>query len=155
MKKFKFKFNTVLKVRKTREREFLRHLARTQRVHQECIQKKQDLINELNQAWKRRETFAQTSETITRFHLEESYIQGAKRRIVQSEAAIQRAAKAVQKALQVYLLAKRESKAIELLLEQAKAEHQKAVLKFEDRNLDDFVIMRTSRSNEGYEIESE
>jgi flagellar export protein FliJ len=153
MKKFNFKFDAVLQVRKIREREFLRQLSRTQRAHQEELRKKAQLVLQLENSLGRRENLGSVSEDISSFHLEDNFIIGTKQRITQADNSILRASKAVERALQTYLLAKRQSKVIETLLEKAQQEHRRALRKKEEKELDEMIIMRTRLSKEAYEID--
>ncbi|MEO5970856.1 MAG: flagellar FliJ family protein [Bdellovibrionia bacterium] len=154
MKKFNFRFQTVLQVRKIREREFLRQLSRTQRAHQEELNKKSQLVLQLEKAFGRRENLGSVNEDIVSFYLEDNFVLGTKQRILQSEKAILRASKAVERALQTYLLAKRQSKIIETLLEKAQKEYRQAFRKNEEKEMDEMLVMRTRLTKEGFEIDS-
>jgi flagellar export protein FliJ len=154
MKKFNFKFQSVLQVRKIREREFLRQLSRTQRAHQGELTKKSQLVVQLEKALERREKLGTVNEDVASFYLEDSFVIGTKQRIIQTDRMIQRSAKAVERALQTYLLAKGQSKIIEKLLEKSKEEYRKAFRKKEEKDLDELVIMRNRLNKEGYEIDS-
>lgn len=154
MNKFDFKFQAVLQVRKIREREFLRQLARTQKAYQEELRKKSQLNLQLEKSFERRENLGSMNEDVASFHLEDNFVIGTKQKIVQADRAIARATKAQERALQVYLLAKGQSKIIETLLERAKEEHRRALRKKEERDLDELGIMRNRLTKEGYEIDS-
>jgi flagellar export protein FliJ len=154
MKKFNFQFQTVLRVRKIQEMEFLRQLARTQRAHQEELIKRSQLDVLLEKSLKRRENLGQTDEDVASFYLEDNFIIGTKQKIIQADRDILRASKAVARALQVYVSAKRQSKVIETLLERAQTEHRRMLKKKEEKDLDELVVIRNRLSKDGYEIDS-
>ena len=154
MKKFNFRFQSVLQVRKIREREFLRHLSRTQKTHQAELSKKSELVRLLDQSFANREILGTKNEHVVSFYLEDSFIIGTKQRIIQADQAIARASKAVDRALQTYLVAKGQSKVIEKLLEKAKKEYRTELRKKEEKELDESTIMRSRLTKEGYEIDS-
>ena len=154
MKKFNFKFQAVLQVRQIREREFLRQLSRTQRAQQIELNKKSQLVLQLAKSLERRENLGAVKEDVSSFYLEDNFVIGTKQKIIQAESAILRASKAVERALQTYLLAKRQSKIIETLLENAQKEHRRALRKKEEKELDELIIMRNRFAKEGYEIDS-
>lgn len=154
MKKFTFKFQAVLQIRKIREQEFLKQLSRTQRAHQEELSKKAQLGVQLNRSLERRQNLGKTAEDIASFHLEDNFIIGTKQKLIQADNSILRASKAVERALQTYLIAKRQYKIMETLLEKAQEEHRRAKRRKEEKDLDELIIMRTRLSQEGDEIDS-
>jgi flagellar export protein FliJ len=147
MKRFKFQFAAVLKIRKTREEESLRVLAQTQRQHQQELQRKSKLVSELNDALIRRESLGIEAIGIDAFQLEESFIVGTKQRIVQQDQALVRASRNVEKALRVYLTARRQTRAIEILREKQFLEFKKSLAKQEQKDLDDLSVMRARLRN--------
>jgi flagellar FliJ protein len=142
MKRFKFQFAAVLKIRKMREEETMRALAQTQRVFQEEQQRKSKLVSELNDALIRRESLGIEAIGIDAFQLEEYFIVGTKQRIIQQDQAVVRASRNVEKALRTYLQARRQTKAIEVLHEKQFQEFKKARAKQEQKDLDDLSVMR-------------
>ena len=154
MNKFDFKFQAVLQVRKIREREFLRQLARTQKAYQEELRKKSQLNLQLEKSFERRENLGSMNEDVASFHLEDNFVIGTKQKIAQADSAITRATKAQERALQTYLIAKGQSKIIETLLKKAKEEHRRALRRKEEKALDELIMMRNRLTKEGYEIDS-
>jgi len=154
MKKFNFRFQAVLQVRKIREREFLRQLSRTQRAYQDELQKKSILMLQLENSLKRRENLGTKKEDVSAFYLEDNFVIGTKQKIIQADNAVLRSNKSMDRALQIYLLAKRQSKIIETLLENAQKEYRKAVRKKEEKDLDELIIMRNRIREGGYETDS-
>lgn len=142
MKKFKFKFEVVLEVRRNRENEALRNLADAQREHQTEIRKKNDLELALKQSLERRELLGKTPAQIQSFQAEQDFIDGNKRRIIQAEYAIYRAAKKVEKVMRFYLQAKRQTRVMETLYEQEYQKYRIELAKKEQKELDDLMVMR-------------
>ena len=142
MKKFKFQFATVLKIRQTREEEALRSLADAQRVYQAELARKSKLISTLSDALVRREGLGVVSIGIDAFQLEQFFIVGTKQRIIQQDQALVRASRGVEKALRAYLHARRQTRMIELLREKQIKEFKKALEKKEQKELDELSVMR-------------
>ena len=143
MKKFRFQFETLEKVRKARESEALRVLSEAQALHARAISHKQELIDGLQMGLRRREALATNgSTTVQAFVIETDFIQGQKQRIVQADQAILRAKRQVEKALRNYLFARRQTRMIEMLREKAWAEYKIARRKQEQKESDDMTIMR-------------
>src|SRR4051812_45012657 len=117
MAKFIFRFETVLKVRKSREDETMRALGVAQRAHQANLSRKGELFAELERSLIRRENLAERPTSIEAFLLEQSHIDGTKQRIVQCEQAIMRSNKAVEKALRAFIAARKQTRMMETLKE--------------------------------------
>ena len=151
MRKFRFKFATVLKLRKTREEDALRALGAAQRAYQAELDKKAQLKKDLEDALVRRENLGAGSDSIgiLPFQLEEDFIRGTKQRIVHADRDIVRAGRAVEKALRVFLFARRQTRMMEMLYDKAHQEWRKAEAKREQKQLDDLTIMR-ERFRENY-----
>jgi len=143
-KKFRFRFETVEKVRKMREDESLRLLAQAQTVYQEALDKRAQLGERLRLSLERREGLGGSESPLvtTPFQLENEFIAGTKQRMIQAEHGIQRARRGVEKALRAYLHARRQTKIIESLREKDFAEYRKAMAKREQKDLDDLYVMR-------------
>ena len=142
MPKFRFRLESVLKLRKTREDEAMRALGAAQRAYQACLARKAELLSELEASLLRRERLGERSIGIDVFHLEQNFINGTKQRITQSDHMIFRAGKMVEKALRAYLNARKQSRMLETLKDKDYAAYRKAQAKIEARWLDDLTIMR-------------
>jgi flagellar FliJ protein len=142
MRRFEFKFAAVLKQRKTLEEHALRALGAAQRVHRAEVERKEGLVSELEAALVRRESLGIEPVGPAAFRLEQDFITGTKQRIIQADQAILRATRGVEKALRAYLHAKKQCRMIEVLKEKAYADYRKARTKFEQRQQDDFAVMR-------------
>ena len=142
MKKFRFKLATVLDLRKKREEEFLRALGTAQSAYQRELSKKQALLKNLEDSLLRRESLGNEPIDINPFRLEQDYIIGTKQRILRADQQIVKASRAVEKALRAYLMARRQTRAMETLYEKDFAEFKKARQKYEQKEMDDLMIMR-------------
>lgn len=149
MKKFRFKFETLERVRKGKENESLRALAKAQLLHQDCLNAKQKLLTALSESLGRREQLGSQPIGMVAFQLESEYISGTKHRIGHADQAIFRAKKGVEKALRAYLMARRQTRAIEILREKAFSEYKKERMKYEQKQLDDLYVMRARLNQEG------
>lgn len=143
MKKFKFKFASVLHVRKIREEDALRELGLKQRKYQAEIENKARLMAELRDALQRRERLGAEAVEISAFHIEQKFIDGTKARIIRADQAIFRASKAVEKALRAYLTAKRQTRVIETLYDKEYAQFRRDMARIEQKKLDDLMVMRS------------
>jgi flagellar biosynthesis chaperone FliJ len=121
MRRFRFRFESVEKLKQAREREALRLLGEAQRGLERAKEHQAALYRRLTEALKSRES---TSEKLASAQSESvsallqsmgAFISGQKVRIAQAEHAILRERRKVEKALRIYLLAKRQLKVIETL----------------------------------------
>jgi flagellar export protein FliJ len=142
MKKFRFQFDAVLKVRKGRENDALAALGAAQRTYQLELARKQELQDRLSGSLARREGLGSEATTVLAFQLEQAFINGTKQRIIQSDQAILRASRGVERALRAYLAARRQTRMIEMLEEKAFAEYRKEASRKERRDLDELMVMR-------------
>ncbi len=157
-RKFKFRLEAVERVRRAKEQETLRALAYAQARYQETLQIKQRLMEDTEAALARREALASTAQPVLAYQLENEFITGNKQRILQSDQAITRARKFVEKALREVIAAKRALKGIELLREKAFLEFKTALRKKEQKDLEEIYTSRhlhASGLNEVSENESE
>ncbi|MCM2324311.1 MAG: flagellar export protein FliJ [Oligoflexia bacterium] len=153
MKRFRFKLETVLKQRKTKEEDALRVLGAAQRAYQEQLNRKAALQAELSTAHRRRESLGIEPVGAVAFKLEDDFIVGTKQRIVHAEQAIFRASKVVARALRAYLEARKATRTLELLREKEYAEYRKARAKWEQKQLDDLTVMRAHLNNSWKNLE--
>jgi flagellar export protein FliJ len=142
MKKFRFQFETLEKVRRTREGEALRFLGEAQAKLAEAVARKQELEASRELGLIRREQLGKTATSPTAFLLETDFITGQKYRIIQSDVSIQRAKRGVEKALRNYLQAKRQTRVIEMLREKQFTEYKVQRSKYEQKQMDDLTTMR-------------
>ena len=144
MRKFRFRFAAVERVRKIREDEALRALGVAQRAVQQAMERRQHLENELGSAMLRRERLGSESAVpASLFAIETDFINGHRQRLVWQDQVITRTKRGVEKALRAYLLTRRQTRIIERLKERDLEEFRKERGKKEQKNLDDLTSMRS------------
>lgn len=148
MRRFRFRFESVEKYRKNIENDALRALAETQRALQAKKQHKDSLFRALGDALARRETLASQSVSCAHFQIEDDFIAGTKVRIVQADQAIKKAMKVVERAMQAYLHARRQTRMMEVLREKELEKFKLELAKQEQKRLDDLYIMRAAMAKE-------
>ncbi len=148
MAKFKFHLEAVEKVRTQKEQKMLEELSLCQRVYQEKIRVKRDLLT------KKQDTFASKNELVSRdssineIRLLEDYIDGLKHQLIRADQAIVRSRRFLDQAMRNYILARRERMMIDRLKEKALEEFKLEQSRLQQKNLDDLITMRT-RLNHG------
>jgi flagellar FliJ protein len=153
MRKFRFKLDSLLKQRKSREELALRQLAEAQRAYHLELARKAQFEGLLEKALVRREALGQSPVTVIAFITEQDYITGTKQRIIQVQQAITRATRGVEKALRTYLHCRRQTKMMETLYEKHYIEFKRELAKKEAKALEDFAVMRSHLSAEDSEGE--
>ncbi len=142
MKKFQFKFNTVLQQRKIREVESLRVLGAAQQAYQQELREKARLRESLDSSLLRREHLGKDPTLPGAFQLENDFISGTRQRMVRQDQAIIRATRAVEKCLRAYLQARRQTRMLESLYERHYLEWKRERNRKEQREQDDLTVMR-------------
>lgn len=142
MRKFRFKFEAVSRVRTQKEQEALRLVGEAQRLLNAEIGRKDALSSSLQNSLSRRESLGSVPVTSLAFKLEDDFIVGTKHRMLQADHAIQRARRHVERAMYGFLLARRDRKVVDRLREKAKAEYKREQSRREQRDLDDLYTMR-------------
>jgi flagellar export protein FliJ len=142
MKKFKFRLASVLDVRKKREQDALVGLAAAQKAYQDAVSRKNQLQQDLVRSFERRQELAEVGSPAFGFQLEQDFIHGTKRRILQAEQNIVRATRGVEKALRVFLFARKQTRMIEVLEEKERREYRRLASVYEQKKLDEIVTMR-------------
>jgi flagellar export protein FliJ len=162
MKKFQFKFASILRVRKLREEESLRLLGVAQRAFQAEIQRKSRLESELKAALIRREEMGAPSSSasdevfieLLDIKLEQSFIEGIKQKIIQSTQAVSRANRGVEKALRGFLFARRQTRMMEMLYEKHYLEFKKELNKKQLAEMDELANTRAYFNSVGSSLVS-
>ena len=144
MRRFKFRFEAVEKIRHNREQQVLRLFGSAMRDLERAKSYKQNLVNKLERAKEERESLSSRPARPADFALVDQYVVGTKARIIQSNNAIARAEKALEKARRVYLFARQQLKAIELLRERHHLEWKREVAKIEQKRVEDVVNSRAA-----------
>lgn len=141
-KKFRFKLEPVERVRRSKEDECMRLLAQAQSRYHQALQFKSELSQQLEDSLIRREKLGETAQFASAFLLENDFIVGQKQRIMQADHFIMRAKKNVEKMLKDFLNAKKQTKVIEKLRENAFEEFKIEVQKKEQKELEELYVMR-------------
>jgi flagellar FliJ protein len=142
MKRFVFRLEAVLKLRQQRQDAALAALGAAQRAHQEASEFKRSLQKQLDDGLLKRERLADAVASTLSYRMEQDFIDGNKARIIRADHAVIRAQRGVEKALRTYLLARRQTRMIEVLREKDEAEHRAIYRKRELKQLDEMNIMR-------------
>lgn len=142
MKKFKFKFALVLAKRKEEEQQALLVFSHKQRIYQAQISQKEKLILDLQHSLDRREQLGAQLVSIFEFHSEQNFIEGTKQRILQAEHRIFKAYKDLERSHIRYLDSRKRTKMIESLQDKATVAFKKERNKYEQKELQDLMIMR-------------
>lgn len=146
MKRFRFRFETVLSVRKRLEDEALKALAVAQMLLAREVERKQRLLESTAQAYTRVESLGDTRAELLgteAFRTEREFISGNKARVIQAEQAIFRANRNVEKTMRAYLQARRSTRTIEIIREKDYENFRKQLQVQEQKELDDLNIMRS------------
>lgn len=115
------------------------------------LDKKENLRTQLSDSLGRREALATHLVSIQSYQAEQEFIDGTKLRMIQADQAILRAGRDMEKYQQFYIFSRKQTRMIEVLFEKAEAQHKKSVMKRENRDLDDLMIMR-SRLEPEYKV---
>lgn len=142
MARFRFKFATLLRARKSREEEALRALGVAQRAYHAELARKRALLEALDQALNRREGLGRAPTPIQAFKIEQDFIMGTKQRLTRQDQAILRASRAVEKALRAFLHARRQARMLETLHDRHYREFRKELAKRERLAQDELTTMR-------------
>ena len=142
MKRFVFRLESVLQLRKQRQEAALTALGAAQRAHQEAVEYKRSLTQTLQSSLLKREHLANSATSPLSYRMEQDFIDGTKARLVKAEHGIIRAQRGVEKALRSYLMARRQTRMIEVLREKDEADHRALARKKELKQMDEMNIMR-------------
>jgi flagellar FliJ protein len=142
MAKFKFKLETVEKVRLQKEQKMLEELSLCQRAYQEKINAKRELLVRKEEAFTSKNELSSRGASINEVRLAEDFITGIKHRIIRADQAIVRSRRFLDQAMKNYILARRERMMIDRLKEKAFEEFKLARARSEQKALDDLITMR-------------
>lgn len=146
MKKFKFKFESILLLRKNTEELILKELAAAQMAYRVEIDAKLSLEKQLEDSFKRREKLGEAPTSIEPFHIEQNFITGTKQRIIMAKQSILRSSKKVEKVMKRYLEARKKTQQMEKLKERYLDQFKTDRREYENKQLDDLMIMRSELS---------
>lgn len=142
MKKFRFRFEAVEKLRKNQEQRAMQEFAEAQRDYFACVREKEKLLIDLENALIGREKLADEWTSPHLFQLQDSHIFGVKKSIGRAEQTIIRAHKKLQKAMKAFLEARRNVKKIEHLKNKDLEIYKRDRAKYEQNRLDELTTMR-------------
>ncbi len=142
MKRFRFPLESLLQARRLSEAEASRGLAEAQKKLQIEIEIKRALQSQLDQSLNERSDMGRFPTPASGFQFVQNYIIGTKQRIMKSDQAIFRANRGVEKAMRLYLQAKRLTRMIETLKDRALADFKFGLKKAEQKEQDELTIMR-------------
>lgn len=142
MKKFSFEFDNVLNHRKINEEVALMALGEAQRLLERERNKRDQIVAQFNQVVERAGDVTSAKNASQYLQVEENYIQGTKYRITLADLDISRAGKVVQEAINTYLEAQKQIRAIEYLREKAYEEYLREVDHQEQTALDDILCAK-------------
>lgn len=148
MAKFKFKLETVEKVRLQKEQKMLEELSRCQRAFQEKIAFKKELLQKKQDAFLAKNELVSRDSIINDIRVMEDYITGLKVQIIRADQAIIRARRFLDQAMRHFVIARRERLMIDRLKEKAMEEFKHEQSRLEQKFFDDLMTMR-SRLNHG------
>jgi flagellar FliJ protein len=148
MAKFKFHLEAVEKVRTQKEQKMLEELSLCQRVYQEKIQIKRNLLAKKQDSFASKNELASRDSSINEIRLVEDYIEGLKHQLIRADQAIVRSRRFLDQAMRNYILARRERMMIDRLKEKALEEFKLEQSRLEQKGLDDLITMR-ARLNHG------
>jgi flagellar export protein FliJ len=138
-----------MQARRITENEALRNLAEAQKKLQSEIQVKKDFQDQLEQSLLDRERLGTTPTPASGFQFLQNFIIGTKQRIIRADQAILRANRGVDKAMRMYLHAKKLTRMIENLKDKAFSEFKLQLKKAEQKEQDELTVMRSRlRSDE-------
>lgn len=142
-KRFRFRLEAVLKIRKWKEQEALRSLGAAQRKYSEIQQLRLAMQNRRDEWNKKRSAELGTkSFSVAESHAVQSFLDGCVVRERQFEHKLQHAKKQIEKALRNYLSAKKALKSIEKIKEKSFEEFKVQQRKIEAKRQDDFQTTR-------------
>lgn len=134
MKKFEFRLQRLLDIRKDKEEEQRIVLARASGEYQQAVNKKTEILDRVNAS---RERLKENPSDLSAYRSFDLMEQNAGIAISEIEIEIEAKRKAMQRELDLYTQLKKDRRAVELLREKALREYQEEVRKEETRNLDE------------------
>lgn len=142
MKKFRFRFQTLLFFRKRQEDQASEKIASTRRFYLEEIQKKEKLLVQMTQATLEKNKLGTTSFLAQEYQVQNDYLTGLEYRVKKSDQSILRASQHLEMSLRHYFQARKKRKVLETLQEKDYEEYRKSLALKEQRQQDDLNTMR-------------
>ena len=142
MKKFRFRFQTIQQLRDREEKEALKDFSNEQKKFRTEVEKKNSIIRSLENSLTRRENLAPSGAGSAHYCLEDAFILGSKVRIYQQEMAINRAEKSLRKSFRNYVDKRQKRMTMDKLREKELAAYKKEKKKQEQKELDEFYVLK-------------
>ena len=154
MVRFRFKLESLSRLRKNKEEITLGIFARAQETLQLKMEEKLKLERSLQETLLRRENLGSTQALNSlSLQLEDEFLTGTKLRITQADRQVVRAERDVEKTRLTYLIAKKERKALETLRDKQEREHQLKSAMHDRKEIEDLIVMRFGMEKEWAENE--
>jgi flagellar FliJ protein len=155
MAKFKFKLETVEKVRLGKEQKMLEELSLSQGAYQEKISVKKELLAKKQASFLSKNELVSRDASINDIRLLEDYITGLKQHVLRADQAIIRSRRFLDQAMRNYIFARRERMMIDRLKEKALEEFKIEESRLSQKRLDDLITMRARLNHGPLELEEE
>lgn len=148
MKRFKFRFESVEKVRSVREKQALGEVARTQKLLLDAENYAKSIEEKIAAALSHRENLSNERVGSREYQLADVHVLGLKQERVRAETVVRRAKRSVEKAMARAILARRDLKMVETMKEHDIAEFRRERSHYEQKQYDELSIMRNQMMRE-------
>jgi len=143
MARFRFRLETVERVRKISEEQAMQELARRQNAFQQAIQAKEATIDARNNALIGREKLSEKVSKPADYQMMNQFLAGLSYQIVRADHVIVRARRFLNQAFRVYLNARKSRMMIDRLKERDLESFKKEQGRLAQKELDDLISMRS------------
>lgn len=143
MAKFKFQLEAVEKVRIQAEEKALETMSIQQKIYQEKINYKKELIAKKSNAFLAKNEMLTRDSNVNEIRLQEEYISGINQRLLRADQAIVRARRFLEQAMREYIKARKERKMVDRIKEKAVETFKINQNRLEQKNIDDLISMRS------------
>lgn len=137
MKRFQFRYHSILKQRELLERRAATEMSKCKLHFQNLLEQKRDLLDRKQLALVRRDKISSETTNIQDFQIENEFISGTEHRLQNLDIQITKARKKFEKALTIFFEKTKEKKIFEKLKDKDKAKFQARLKKSEKKILDD------------------
>ncbi|MBN22287.1 MAG: hypothetical protein CL678_13480 [Bdellovibrionaceae bacterium] len=142
MKKFKFRFSAVEKIRITQEKEALKKLADAQKKFYDLVAIKDKYRDEISQSYERKKTIEKRDFNSSEIYLEETFVLGNKYRSLINDFSIEKANKVLRNKMTEFIECRQKKEMIQKIKEKDKENFNIQVTKKEQKEVDDINVMR-------------
>ena len=145
MKRFRFEFDSLLRVRRAQESHILGALQSAQQDYQSALKFKAEIQEGLHKADVRQASFGAEIVTMELFHREAYHLVSLRRRRTLADQRILKASRVLERAMRAYQLIKKKIKMLETLEEKKSAAYRLELNRQERRLADDLTLMRNAQ----------